>query len=103
MFNCLRLATIVGNLVRLSDLATTDSTTIWLLSAPDEPSVAGLVEVNWVTTIVVLTEANSLGEAHGRESPRHDHRALPLFAHVFILTTPYASATLTDASLWVKR
>jgi hypothetical protein len=103
MFNCLRLSTIVANSVQLSDLATMDSTMIWLLSAPDEPSVAGLVEVNWVTTIMVLTEANSLGEAHGRESPRHDHRALPLFAHVFILTTPYGRATLTDASLWVKR
>jgi hypothetical protein len=87
MFNCLRSAMIVGNPVWLLDLDTTDSTTIWLLSAPNKPSVAGLVEVNWVTTIVVLTEANSLGEAHGRESPRHDHQALPLFARVFILTT----------------
>jgi hypothetical protein len=54
MFSCLCSATIVGNPVRLSDLATTDSATMRLLSAPNEPSVAGLVEVNWVTTIAGL-------------------------------------------------
>ena len=25
------------------------------------------------------SEANSLGEAHGRETPRHGHRAYPIF------------------------
>jgi hypothetical protein len=46
MFSCLYSATIVGNPVRLSDLATTDSAKMRLLPAPNEPSMAGLVEVN---------------------------------------------------------
>jgi hypothetical protein len=54
MFSCLCSATIAGNPVRLSDLATMDSAKMRLLPAPNEPSVAGLVEVNWVTTIVGL-------------------------------------------------
>jgi hypothetical protein len=54
MFSCLCSATIVGNPVRLSDLATTNSAKMWLLPTPNEPSVADLVEVNWVTTIVGL-------------------------------------------------
>jgi hypothetical protein len=32
-------------------------------------------------------------EAHGRESPRHGHRALPLLFTCFILTISYACAT----------
>ena len=35
--------------------------------------------------IVGLTKANSLGGAHGRESPRHGHRALPCFSHVYLI------------------
>ena len=31
------------------------------------------------------SEANSLGGAHGRESPRHGHRALPCFSHVYLI------------------
>jgi hypothetical protein len=54
MFSCLCSATIVGKLVRLSNLATTDSAKMWLLPAPNEPSAASLVEVNWVTTITGL-------------------------------------------------
>jgi hypothetical protein len=54
MFSCLYSATIVGNPVRLSDLATMDSAKMRLLPAPNEPSAVGLVEVNWVTTIMGL-------------------------------------------------
>jgi hypothetical protein len=35
--------------------------------------------------IVGLTKANSLGGAHGRESPRHGHRALPCFSHDYLI------------------
>jgi len=36
---------------------------------------------------VEQSEANSLGEAHGRETPRHGHRAYPIFlACLFILS-----------------
>jgi hypothetical protein len=35
--------------------------------------------------IMGLMKANSFGGAHGRESPRHGHRALPCFSHVYLI------------------
>jgi hypothetical protein len=101
VFSCLCSAMIVGNPVWLSDLATMDSATMWLLSTPDEASAAGLVEVNWVTTIAGLQSPLVLVKAHGRESPRHGHRVLPPFSPVPFLTDLYVCTTSTQAFLWI--
>jgi hypothetical protein len=101
VFSCLCSATIVGNPVWLSGLATTDSATMRLLSAPDEASAAGLVEVNWVTTIVGLRSPLMLVKAHGRESPRHGHRVLLPFSPVPFLTNLYVCTTSTQAFLQI--
>jgi hypothetical protein len=72
-----------------------------LLSAPDEPSMAGLVEVNQVTTIAGLRCQLSVGIAHGRESPRHDHQAFTSLFLVLVQTILYAGATGTIAFLQI--
>jgi len=61
------------------------SLTTRFLPAHSRPKWPSLVGYRLGATLVEQSEANSLGGAHGCESPRHGHRALPCLSHVYLI------------------